>query len=97
MAELLVTEDHPFGTKRPPNDTDKYDTINRDDVTLVDVTQDWETLSFDMHLLNTAKGYDTVVGSIRMSRAQEGSMEAIGGTLHVGGGGAWAVACTKTE
>lgn len=77
--------------------TSAKDPSNDGDVTLVDVIQDWETLSFDMHLLNTAKGYDTVVGSIRMSRAQEGSMEAIGGTLHVGGGGAWAMTCSKAE
>lgn len=77
--------------------TSEKDPGNDGDVTFINVAQDWDRLDFDMHLLNVEKGYDTIVGSIRMSRAQEGSIEAIGGTLHVGGGGAWAMACTKTE
>jgi cation diffusion facilitator CzcD-associated flavoprotein CzcO len=36
-AEKLVPRDHPFATKRPPIDTDYFETYNRDDVTLVDV------------------------------------------------------------
>ena len=37
VAELLVPSDHPYGTKRPPIDTDYYETFNRDNVTLVDI------------------------------------------------------------
>jgi hypothetical protein len=77
--------------------TSADDPSNDGDVTFMNVVEDWQTLDFDMHLLNPDKGYDTTVASIRMSRAQEGSEEAIGGTLHVGGGGAWAMACSKTE
>jgi cation diffusion facilitator CzcD-associated flavoprotein CzcO len=36
-AELLCPTDHPYGTKRPPIDTDYYETFNRENVTLVDV------------------------------------------------------------
>ena len=36
-AELLSPRNHPIGTKRPPIDTDYYETFNRDNVTLVDI------------------------------------------------------------
>ena len=39
-AELLLPRDHGFATKRPPIDTDYFETYNRDDVTLVDVRSD---------------------------------------------------------
>ena len=35
-AELLSPRDHPYGSKRPPIDTDYYVTYNRPNVTLVD-------------------------------------------------------------
>lgn len=73
--------------------TSADDPGNDGDVTFVNVAQDFSTLSFDLHLRNVEKGYDTTVGSVRLTRAQEGSQEAIGGTLHVSGGGAWAVSC----
>ena len=37
VAEKLCPRDHPYGTKRPPIDTDYYATYNRENVTLVDV------------------------------------------------------------
>ncbi len=37
VAEMLLPHDHPYGTKRPPIDTDYYETFNRDNVRLVDV------------------------------------------------------------
>jgi cation diffusion facilitator CzcD-associated flavoprotein CzcO len=37
VAELLIPHDHPYGTKRPPLDTNYFETYNRDNVTLVDV------------------------------------------------------------
>jgi len=36
-AELLMPRDYPYGTKRPPIDTDYYETFNRDNVKLVDL------------------------------------------------------------
>ncbi len=36
-AEMLVPYDHPFGTKRPPIDTDYFETYNRDNVSLVNI------------------------------------------------------------
>ncbi len=37
IAEKLSPRTHPIGTKRPPIDTDYYETFNRDNVTLVDI------------------------------------------------------------
>ncbi len=37
VAEKLTPYDHPFASKRPPIDTDYFETYNRDNVTLVDV------------------------------------------------------------
>ncbi len=39
-ADLLTNIDHPYAAKRPPIDTDYFDTYNRDNVTLVDVRAD---------------------------------------------------------
>ena len=36
-AEMLVPHDHPFGAKRPPIDTEYFETYNRDNVSLVDI------------------------------------------------------------
>ncbi|GAA1214214.1 flavin-containing monooxygenase [Prauserella alba] len=36
-AELLCPRDYPYGTKRPPLETDYYEAFNRDNVHLVDV------------------------------------------------------------
>ena len=36
-AELLTPRDHPFGTKRPPIDTNYFETYNRENVELVDI------------------------------------------------------------
>ncbi len=37
IAATLSPHTHPIGTKRPPIDTDYYETFNRDNVTLVDI------------------------------------------------------------
>jgi cation diffusion facilitator CzcD-associated flavoprotein CzcO len=37
IAAKLSPHTHPIGTKRPPIDTDYYETFNRDNVTLVDI------------------------------------------------------------
>ncbi len=39
IAKLLMPTDHPYGTKRPPIDTNYYDTFNRDNVDLVNVRE----------------------------------------------------------
>lgn len=39
-AEVLTPRDHPFAAKRPPIDTDYFETYNRRNVTLVDVRAD---------------------------------------------------------
>ena len=39
-AEALAAIDHPYAAKRPPIDTDYFDTFNRDNVTLVDLRAD---------------------------------------------------------
>ena len=40
VAEALTPRDHPFATKRPPIDTDYFETYNRANVSLVDVRAD---------------------------------------------------------
>jgi cation diffusion facilitator CzcD-associated flavoprotein CzcO len=37
VADLLAPKDHPYGTKRPPLETDYYEVFNQDNVTLVDI------------------------------------------------------------
>ncbi len=37
VADILTAFDHPYATKRPPIDTEYFETFNRDNVTLVDV------------------------------------------------------------
>jgi cyclohexanone monooxygenase len=75
VAELLVPDDHPFGTKRPPIDTDYYDTFNRDNVTLVDVRSDpivevvpsglrTREASYDFDVLVLATGFDAMTGPL---------------------------------
>ena len=39
-AETLTNFDHPFATKRPPIDTDYFETFNRPNVRLVDIRKD---------------------------------------------------------
>ncbi|MGE0723685.1 MAG: flavin-containing monooxygenase [Alphaproteobacteria bacterium] len=39
-AEALADIDHPYAAKRPPIDTDYFETFNRDNVTLVDLRKD---------------------------------------------------------
>ena len=39
-VQALADIDHPYGAKRPPIDTDYFETFNRDNVSLVDVRAD---------------------------------------------------------
>jgi cation diffusion facilitator CzcD-associated flavoprotein CzcO len=75
VAEILLPTDHPYGTKRPPIDTNYYETFNRDDVTLVNVreapiveitpgglrTADAE---YKLDVLVFATGFDAMTGAL---------------------------------
>jgi cation diffusion facilitator CzcD-associated flavoprotein CzcO len=74
-AELLSNLDHPFGTKRPPVDTDYFETFNRDNVTLVDIKSDpIERITatgiktgkahYDLDILVFATGFDAITGPL---------------------------------
>lgn len=75
VAEKLCPTDHPYGSKRPPIDTDYFETFNRDNVTLVDIkespiveitpagvkTQDGE---YDLDVIVFATGFDAMTGAL---------------------------------
>lgn len=74
-AELLCPNDHPYGSKRPPIDTDYYVTFNRDHVRLVDVrSHPIEEITptglrtddevFDLDVLVLATGFDAMTGAL---------------------------------
>jgi cation diffusion facilitator CzcD-associated flavoprotein CzcO len=85
VAEKLCPTDHPYGSKRPPIDTDYFETFNRPNVSLVDVkdtpiveistrgivTTDCE---YDLDIIVFATGFDAMTGSLlRMDiRGREG-------------------------
>jgi cation diffusion facilitator CzcD-associated flavoprotein CzcO len=74
-AEKLSPHNHPIGTKRPPIDTDYYETFNRDNVTLVDIraspieeitskgirTRDGE---YQLDSIVFATGFDAMTGAL---------------------------------
>ena len=75
VAETLCPTDHPYGSKRPPVDTNYYETFNRGNVTLVDLrktpidritagglrTTDHD---YDVDILVFATGFDAMTGSL---------------------------------
>jgi cation diffusion facilitator CzcD-associated flavoprotein CzcO len=74
-AELLCPKDHPFGSKRPPIDTDYFETYNRDNVTLVDIRANpieevtpagirTGDAQFDLDVIVFATGFDAVTGAL---------------------------------
>ena len=75
-AETLCQFNHPAGTKRPPIDTNYYETFNRDDIDLVNIranpisgaTSDGLTLdngdTYKVDAIVFATGFDAVTGSI---------------------------------
>ena len=76
IAEMLVPTDHPYGSKRPPIDTDYYETFNRDDVTLIDIRESpiaeitphgIQTACghHDLDVIVFATGFDAVTGALR--------------------------------
>lgn len=74
-AELLCPTDHPYGSKRPPIDTDYYVTFNRDNVSLVDIRSApivaitpkglrTENAEYKLDVLVFATGFDAMTGSL---------------------------------
>ena len=75
VADKLTAFDHPYATKRPPIDTDYFETFNRDNVTLVDVraapieritpqgiqTRDAE---YPLDIIVFATGFDAMTGPL---------------------------------
>ena len=75
VAEKLVPTDYPYGTKRPPIDTDYYRAFNRDNVTLVDLRETPITevtpggvrttaADHDLDAIIFATGFDAMTGSL---------------------------------
>jgi cation diffusion facilitator CzcD-associated flavoprotein CzcO len=74
-AALLSDIDHPYATKRPPIDTDYFETFNRDNVTLVDVkTSPIERITpsgvrtsdgdYPLDIIVFATGFDAMTGPL---------------------------------
>ncbi len=75
VADKLTAFDHPYATKRPPIDTEYFETFNRDNVTLVDVraapieritpqgiqTRDAE---YPLDIIVFATGFDAMTGPL---------------------------------
>jgi cation diffusion facilitator CzcD-associated flavoprotein CzcO len=75
VAELLAPKDHPYATKRPPLETNYYETYNRDNVTLVDVKKaPLRTITehgvrtaeaeYDLDVIILATGFDAMTGPL---------------------------------
>lgn len=74
-AEKLANIDHPYAAKRPPIDTDYFETFNRDNVTLVDVRADpiecvtprgirTRNAEYPLDIIVFATGFDGMTGSL---------------------------------
>ena len=75
VADILTAFDHPYAAKRPPIDTEYFETFNRDNVTLVDVrsapieritpqgirTRDAE---YGLDVIVFATGFDAMTGPL---------------------------------
>ena len=75
VAEKLAPKDYPYGTKRPPIDTDYYETFNRPNVSLVDLRETPITeatpeglrttgADYDLDVIVFATGFDAMTGSL---------------------------------
>lgn len=75
VAARLTPTDHPFGTKRPPIDTDYFETFNRDNVSLVDLRESpiveitprgirTEAKEYELDVIVFATGFDAMTGSL---------------------------------
>ncbi len=76
VAEMLSPNDHPYGTKRPPIDTNYFESYNRDNVKLVDVRKSpiveitpnglrTEDDEYELDIIVFATGFDAMTGSLR--------------------------------
>jgi cation diffusion facilitator CzcD-associated flavoprotein CzcO len=74
-AAKLSDIDHPYATKRPPIDTDYFETFNRDNVTLVDVKaapieqiEPWgirtSNAEYPLDIIVFATGFDAMTGPL---------------------------------
>lgn len=74
-AELLADIDHPYAAKRPPIDTNYFETFNRENVTLVDVRRmpieaitatgvRTATADYALDILVFATGFDAMTGPL---------------------------------
>jgi cation diffusion facilitator CzcD-associated flavoprotein CzcO len=75
VAETLSPRDYPYGTKRPPIDTDYYMTFNRPNVALVDLRATpiveanasglrTTEAQYDVDIIVFATGFDAMTGSL---------------------------------
>jgi cation diffusion facilitator CzcD-associated flavoprotein CzcO len=75
VAEMLTPRDHGFATKRPPIDTNYFETFNRDNVLLVDlkaepIVEITETgiktteREYDLDIIVFATGFDALTGPL---------------------------------
>ena len=75
VAEKLCPNDHPYGSKRPPIDTDYFETYNRENVSLVDIRESpiveitesgvrTEGGEYPLDILVFATGFDAMTGSL---------------------------------
>ena len=75
VAEMLVPNDHPFGSKRLPCETGYYDVYNRDNVLLVNVREapieritpkgvETSDAEYELDVIIFATGYDAGTGSL---------------------------------
>lgn len=75
VADILCPRDYPIGTKRPPIDTDYFETFNRDNVTLVDLRVSpieaitpkgirTQATEYELDAIVFATGFDAMTGSL---------------------------------
>lgn len=76
-AEKLLPKDHPFGTKRPPIDTQYFETFNREHVHLIDLKENGISSCFSGGVLLSdgtklfadmivfATGFDAMTGALQ--------------------------------
>ena len=86
-AAVLADIDHPYAAKRPPIDTDYFETFNRDNVTLVDLRAEpieritpagirTRAREYPLDILVFATGFDAMTGPLlRMGVRGRGGLE----------------------
>ncbi len=75
FASILSDIDHPYAGKRPPIDSNYFETYNRDNINLIDLRRDpikcinkngieTEKNNFDLDIIVFATGYDAMTGPL---------------------------------